>query len=686
MLNALSTKTAALALLLVTVGALPAAAEPEPSSDLLLPYFEVNLAGSGRTTTFAVGNAADQAVEVLATVSTNWGIQVIRERFTLEAGEVRTVNLRDWLRAGNLPSGPLGADELAHVQAALTGQPSPKDGMFYGTQADPFDSQLAVGYVTFRVQGSPRLDSLWGDYFWIDPDQDYAEGELLVNIDPTTQCHGLCTLHRMRFLDGGAFDGGTKLVVWSNRHLTPSPDAHADVARTLVTLSAFHRETGEEFDEESLDLLPAQTIDVSQLPLDEPFGWLDLASDEPVWVGVRYSASHRFSVTMQTWCLPEVGNPPPKPPVDPGPGAIDVEKSTNGDDADLPPGPMLDLGAPVTWEYLVTNTGDVRLTGIRVTDDKEGAVDCPKTALDPGESMVCTKVGVASTQPNFGYENTATAVGRTPGGKQVRDTDPSHYQTHGADVLYAIDIEKATNGDDADAAPGVELAVGDAVTWSYVVTNTTEGAAPGFGNVTGIAVTDDKEGAVTCPKTALAPGESMTCTAKHGTAVAGQYENTATVTGHQETSSDTVSDSDPSHYHAAEPPPPPPPTGDQGCTPGYWKNHTDSWPPTGYSPAQSVESVFSPAAAYPAYGTPSLLQALSFQGGSGVEGGVGNLLRAAVAALLNTAHPGVDYPRTTAAVISDVDAALASGDRDTMLSLASALDGDNNGAGGCPLN
>lgn len=122
----------------------------------------------------------------------------------------------------------------------------------------------------------------------------------------------------------------------------------------------------------------------------------------------------------------------------------------------------------------------------------------------------------------------------------------------------------------------------------------------------------------------------------------------------------------------------------QGCTPGYWKNHTDSWPPTGYSPSQSVASVFSQAAAYPEFGSSSLLEALKFHGGKGVEGAAAILLRAAVAALLNASHPGVDFPRTPASVISSVDAALASGDRDTMLSLAMSLDFDNNL--GCPLN
>jgi hypothetical protein len=80
----------------------------------------------------------------------------------------------------------------------------------------------------------------------------------------------------------------------------------------------------------------------------------------------------------------------------------------------------------------------------------------------------------------------------------------------------------------------------------------------------------------------------------------------------------------------------------------------------------------------------TLRQALSFKGGFGTLGAARILLRAAVAALLNSAHPDVDYPRTPADVIAAVNAALASKNRSTMLSLATELDADNNL--GCPLN
>ncbi|HYO11791.1 MAG TPA: hypothetical protein VE685_01180 [Thermoanaerobaculia bacterium] len=125
------------------------------------------------------------------------------------------------------------------------------------------------------------------------------------------------------------------------------------------------------------------------------------------------------------------------------------------------------------------------------------------------------------------------------------------------------------------------------------------------------------------------------------------------------------------------------PTGEEGCTPGYWKNHTRSWAGTGFSPSQTAGSVFS-LGGFPSLASQTLLQTLQGGGGPGTLGAAKILLRAAVAALLNAAHNGVDYPRTTTQIVADVNAALASNNRNTMLNLATALDNDNNG--GCPLN
>jgi hypothetical protein len=58
-------------------------------------------------------------------------------------------------------------------------------------------------------------------------------------------------------------------------------------------------------------------------------------------------------------------------------------------------------------------------------------------------------------------------------------------------------------------------------------------------------------------------------------------------------------------------------------------------------------------------GNKTLLQALNFKGRSTLSGAEEILLRAAVAALLNSASAGVDYQLTTAQVIAEVNAALA---------------------------
>lgn len=129
---------------------------------------------------------------------------------------------------------------------------------------------------------------------------------------------------------------------------------------------------------------------------------------------------------------------------------------------------------------------------------------------------------------------------------------------------------------------------------------------------------------------------------------------------------------------------------DEGCSPGFWKNHTNAWDPSGFSPGQTVASAgfvlpatFGDGSSGSSLANASLLQALSFQGGKTLNGAAQILLRASVAALLNAAHPDVNYPRNAAAILSDVNAAIDSNHRQTMLNLAAALDADNNL--GCPL-
>ncbi|MFC1778197.1 hypothetical protein ACFL3I_12810 [Pseudomonadota bacterium] len=109
---------------------------------------------------------------------------------------------------------------------------------------------------------------------------------------------------------------------------------------------------------------------------------------------------------------------------------ITIEKTTNGSDADDAPGPIIEVGQPVTWSYTVTNTGNETLSNVAVSDDILGAISCPQTTLAATASMTCTASGTA--EPGQ-YMNVGTATGKLPLGDDVVATDPSHY--FGAELL-----------------------------------------------------------------------------------------------------------------------------------------------------------------------------------------------------------------------------------------------------------
>lgn len=133
--------------------------------------------------------------------------------------------------------------------------------------------------------------------------------------------------------------------------------------------------------------------------------------------------------------------------------------------------------------------------------------------------------------------------------------------------------------------------------------------------------------------------------------------------------------------------------GHGGCTPGYWKNHTENWQEA--RPDSLFTSKFD-AAGQPVVSLSlngkTFAQTLQGGGGPGVAGGESILARAATAAYLNAAHEGVQYPWRRSAVgldgrpalVPTVRAAINSGDRATMIELANRLDADNNL--GCFLN
>lgn len=129
--------------------------------------------------------------------------------------------------------------------------------------------------------------------------------------------------------------------------------------------------------------------------------------------------------------------------------------------------------------------------------------------------------------------------------------------------------------------------------------------------------------------------------------------------------------------------------GDEGCTPGYWKNHTDDWLET-EDGAISYETTAIFGDIFGVSYNVTLLDALQGGGGNNIAGAQKILARAATAALLNAAHDGIGYPLSRYFATEDGDALFEavqdvwnSGDRQAILDLATDLDAMNNL--GCPL-
>ena len=222
--------------------------------------------------------------------------------------------------------------------------------------------------------------------------------------------------------------------------------------------------------------------------------------------------------------------------VSPADPAIDIRKQAEGTDSR-----EVGSGSNVDFEIVITNTGNVPLTNITVTDPL--ATDCARAIatlpdLDPGASTsyTCTAFAVTSE-----FTNVATVTGDPPTGEKVTDDDPSTV-TIALVATPEIDIRKQAEGDDSRDIIG-----GSDVEFLIVVTNT--------GNVTLTDVEVSDPLATDCNKSigTLNPGgsDTYTCTASNVTAT---FNNIATVTGNPPTG-DEVSDNDPSEIAVTPPNP-----------------------------------------------------------------------------------------------------------------------------------
>jgi hypothetical protein len=399
--------------------ALSGTVDAVPAASLLVPYFELDLGDvNGVTTLFSLNNASATAQLAHVTVWSDASIPVLDFDVYLTGYDVQTFNIRDILVGGVLPqtgsgtttaandpgsplgsfSGPdvifpncnttssppqppvysvpaISASFLAHLQALLTGKKSPVDGTCAGIN---HGDNIARGYITIDDVNSCSLlfpsstgyfisgglgiadndNVLWGDVFYVNPGENFAQGETLVHVEADAATFStpgeytfygryvagtaadnrepLATTFATRYINGGAFTGGTTLQVWRDSKFPPGfscttgPNYGELFENQIVSFDEFEAPLTVITGGPSGEPLPgaqctfcdeAQRVAVggASLSTNADFGWLYLnlnhattldASLGPgyiniaqAWVVTQMDASGRFSVGYEAIAL-----------------------------------------------------------------------------------------------------------------------------------------------------------------------------------------------------------------------------------------------------------------------------------------------------------------------------------------------------------------------------------------------
>jgi len=387
----------AAALLLAPAGAFAeiCSLDNAPAATLLLPYFEVDLDHpGGLTTLFTVNNASATAIITNLVIWTDLGVPTLNFPLYLTGYDVQTFNLRDVFNGvlqqtatrgqdpsdtispqgaysqdvnfasctGLLPFPPvLPAAFLASLRAAHTGRSSAVLG---GCAGRNLGDNVARGYVTIDTVNQCTLRTpdflvgyfgpggvatdqnvLWGDFFYVDPASNYADGENMVRVEAfpgafkpgDATFYGryvnhsgidnrepLATVWASRFVAGGDFSGGTDLIAWrdSGRIVKPFACGTTPFGFPLVLAGEVT------FDEQEhpvtpipcdflcppfapVGAFPAEAgrahLGGPDLPVPYNFGWVFLDLKIPsggmgntqfnqAWVGTVMKAQGKFSV------------------------------------------------------------------------------------------------------------------------------------------------------------------------------------------------------------------------------------------------------------------------------------------------------------------------------------------------------------------------------------------------------
>jgi hypothetical protein len=395
-----------------------------PAATLLLPYFEVDLTNAtGVTTLFSINNVSATAVLAHVVIWSDLSVPVLDFNIYLTGYDVQTINLRDILVGatvprtasdgqdpndtispqglfsqdinfasctGQLPPPALPASFVAHLQASLTGKSSAILGNRCAGQDLASDDNIARGYITIDTVNNCTLrfpgdagyfvaggtgdatnqNVLFGDYFYVDQANNFAQGETLVHIEadalnPETSVVGeytfygryvawtaadnrepLATNFAARYADGGAFNGGTDFICWRDSKVNQGAFTCPVLPGARPAWFPLSQEGVVIFDEQENPDVPqsfpfspqpptsgitvcpaeAQRTEVggANLPVPFEFGWVYLnlnttvaaAGNNPpedpaaaqAWVTVVMDASGRFSVGFDAIQLDNAAN------------------------------------------------------------------------------------------------------------------------------------------------------------------------------------------------------------------------------------------------------------------------------------------------------------------------------------------------------------------------------------------
>ncbi len=342
--------------------------------------------------------------------------------------------------------------------------------------------------------------------------------------------------------------------------------------------------------------------------------------------------------------------------------AVDLRKAWVGIAVDADASGTISVGDTLEYSLRVTNSGDVTLTTVVVTDalaSVESAASGSET-LAPGDTATYSaRYVVTQADMDAGQIlNSASVTAQSLAGNAASDTDSV---TVLVPAMPGLVLNKTVTL--AHDVGQVGVSMNDTLTYQFELVN--------VGNQTldTLRIEDSLPGlgAVVIPVTTLAPGASTLATATYvvtkADAERGFIRNVAKVLADPPardpgTPVEAVYDSDIATVAVLAP--------GAGCSANFWRlnaerHAADAWP-AGYDPEQSLSTIFANGDGI------SLLPMLRVQGE-----GVNRLLRQSVAAVLNSAHTDLDYPLTTQQVIDGVNTTRATGNAAAVDALADQL-------------